>query len=109
MQTGESIEMFAARTLGDANRWPQIYALNQALIRDPDRIFAGQVFVLPPRTPVGPIPRLHKVARNETLSGIAQAALGDANRWPEIFARNRAIITNPDRIIPGQILALPAR
>ncbi|GIM88404.1 LysM peptidoglycan-binding domain-containing protein [Paractinoplanes toevensis] len=108
VQAGDTLSSIAAAKLGAANRWPQIYALNQALIRDPDRIFPGQVFVLPPKQPVGPIPRLHTVSRGDTLSGIAAAKLGDQNRWPEIFTLNRAIITNPDRIIPGQVLILPA-
>jgi nucleoid-associated protein YgaU len=109
VQPGDTLSGIAAARLGDAHRWPQIYALNQALIRDPDRIFAGQVFVLPPRQPVGTIPRLHTVVRGDTLSGIAAAKLGNANRWPEIVELNRAIITNPDRIIPGQVLILPVR
>ncbi|WP_127502754.1 LysM peptidoglycan-binding domain-containing protein [Actinoplanes solisilvae] len=108
VKAGDTLISIAASQLGAANRWPQIYALNQALIRDPNRIFPGQVFVLPPQTPVGPIPRLHTVQPGDTLSGIAAAQLGAANRWPEIFALNRAIITNPDRIIPGQVLILPA-
>jgi nucleoid-associated protein YgaU len=107
VQAGDTLSGIAAAKLGDAKRWPQIYALNQALIRDPGRIFPGQVFVLPPRQPVGTIPRLHTVVRGDTLSGIAKAKLGNANRWPEIFALNRAILTNPDRIIPGQVLILP--
>ncbi|WP_438862205.1 LysM peptidoglycan-binding domain-containing protein [Paractinoplanes aksuensis] len=108
VQAGDTLFGIAEAELGDGNRWPQIYALNQALIRDPDRIFPGQVLVLPPRRPVGDIPRLHTVQRGDTLSGIARQKLGDANRWPEIFALNRAILTNPDRIIPGQVLILPA-
>ncbi|MCM4076376.1 LysM peptidoglycan-binding domain-containing protein [Paractinoplanes hotanensis] len=108
VQEGDTLFGIAEAKLGDGDRWPQIYALNQALIRDPDRIFAGQVFVLPPLRPVGDIPRLHTVQRGDTLSGIARATLGDADRWPEIFALNRAILTHPDRIIAGQVLILPA-
>jgi nucleoid-associated protein YgaU len=33
--------------------------------------------------------------------------LSDASRWPEIFALNAAVITNPDVIIVGQVLQLP--
>ncbi|WP_249999375.1 LysM peptidoglycan-binding domain-containing protein [Actinoplanes sp. M2I2] len=108
VRSGDTLFGIAEAQLGAGNRWPQIYALNQALIRDPGRIFAGQVFVLPPATPVGDIPRLYTVQRGDTLSGIAQAELGDAGRWPEIFALNRAVLTNPDRVIPGQVLILPA-
>jgi nucleoid-associated protein YgaU len=30
-----------------------------------------------------------------------------ARRWPEIFALNRSIISNPDTILPNQVLVLP--
>jgi nucleoid-associated protein YgaU len=40
--------------------------------------------------------------------GIAKKQLGDANRWPEIFELNREVISDPDRIFPGQVLVLPA-
>ncbi|WP_250031205.1 LysM peptidoglycan-binding domain-containing protein [Paractinoplanes maris] len=108
VQAGDTLFGIAEAKLGNGNRWPQIYALNQAVIRDPDRIFAGQVFVLPPKEPVGDIPRLHTVKSGDTLTSIARATLGDGDRWPEIFTLNQAILTNPDRIIPGQVLILPA-
>jgi hypothetical protein len=62
--------------------------------------FAG---VLPNATPA----RTHVVQPGDTLSGIAQQELGDAGRWPEIFALNRGVINNPDVIVPGQVLLLP--
>lgn len=51
--------------------------------------------------------RVHLVQRGDTLSGIAQAYFGDGNRWPEIFDLNRGLISDPDRIAPGQVLVLP--
>jgi LysM repeat protein len=42
-----------------------------------------------------PPPRLYKVGRGDTLSGIAEEQLGSANRWPEIFRLNRDIISDP--------------
>jgi nucleoid-associated protein YgaU len=107
VQPGDTLSGIAGSELGDSNRWPEIFLLNRALIRHPDRIFPGQVLVLPPAQPTGPIPRLYIVRRGDTLSGIAQSQLGDANRWPEIFALNRDVISNPDRIIPDQVLVLP--
>ncbi|WP_229074594.1 LysM peptidoglycan-binding domain-containing protein [Actinoplanes sp. DH11] len=108
VRSGDTLTGIAERELGDERRWTQIYVLNRKDIRDPNRIFVGQVFVLPEQEPVGPIPRLHVVKRGDTLSAIAQAHLGDANRWPEIFRLNRDVLDNPDRIIPGQVLILPS-
>ena len=34
VQTGESIEMFAARTLGDSTRWEEIWSLNRGRTMD---------------------------------------------------------------------------
>ena len=50
--------------------------------------------------------RTYTIQSGDTLSGIAQQQLGDANRWPEIFLLNRSI-RHPDRISPGQVLTLP--
>jgi peptidoglycan hydrolase-like protein with peptidoglycan-binding domain len=50
---------------------------------------------------------VYVVVRGDTLSGIAEQRLGDANRWSELFDLNRDIISDPDKIIPGQALALP--
>ncbi|MEV1329886.1 BTAD domain-containing putative transcriptional regulator [Micromonospora costi] len=57
----------------------------------------------------------YMVRRGDTLSSIAQGCLGDADRWPEIFALNRGarfpdvggVLRNPDLIYPGWTLDLP--
>ena len=49
---------------------------------------------------------VYVVQEGDTLSGIAQQWLGSAEHWPEIFELNRALVSDPDRIFPGQILAL---
>jgi len=107
VRSGDTLSGIAAAQLGDDDRWPQIYVLNRAIIRNPNRIFPGQVFVLPPVNPVGTIPRLYTVRSGDTLSSIAAAKLGSDGRWPEIFALNRDIIVNPDRIFPDMTLILP--
>jgi nucleoid-associated protein YgaU len=108
VRPGDTLAGIAQSELGDRGRWPEIFLLNRAVIRHPDRIFPGQTLVLPPAgPPTGPIPRLYIVRAGDTLSGIARSQLGNANRWREIFALNREIISNPDRIIPGQVLVLP--
>lgn len=52
-------------------------------------------------------PRNLYVVQAGTLSKIAQDELKSAGRRPEIFARNRAVVSRPDRIFPGQVLSLP--
>ena len=50
--------------------------------------------------------RTYTVKRGHSLSKIAERELGDADRWPEIFRLNRDIISDPNRIIPGQVLVI---
>jgi nucleoid-associated protein YgaU len=107
VQPGDTLSGIAEAKLGDADRWPQIFVLNRDIIRDFNRIFAGQVFKLPKRRPVGPIPKLYVVRDGDTLFDIAADKLHDGNRWPEIWALNLTIIPNPNRIRAGQILVLP--
>ncbi|MFC8429274.1 hypothetical protein [Streptomyces sp. NPDC057253] len=52
----------------------------------------------------------------DSLWRVADRALGEGSRWPEIFALNRGLtqpdgraLTNPDLIRPGWILRLPER
>ncbi|MGW5669821.1 BTAD domain-containing putative transcriptional regulator [Micromonospora sp. NPDC003776] len=56
----------------------------------------------------------YTVRRGDTLSGIAQRCLGDADRWRDIFAVNRGThykvggtLHDPDLIYPGWALQLP--
>jgi len=59
---------------------------------------------------VGPITwqalDVYVVQSGDTLSKIAREQLGDASRWREIFDLNRALISDPDKIFPGQVLVL---
>jgi nucleoid-associated protein YgaU len=105
VKQGDTISKIADQQLGDARRWPEIFVLNRAQIRHRDRISIGQVLTLPATT-MQPPPKLYKIRRGDTLSKIAEQQLGDANRWPEIFRLNRDIISDPDRITPGQILVI---
>ncbi len=47
VRRGDTLSSIAKRELGDADRWPEIFDLNRDVIEDPDRIFPGQVLVLP--------------------------------------------------------------
>lgn len=108
VQPGDTLSSIARNQLGDAGRWPEIFALNRTIIRHPDRIFPGQTLILPSGPPTQPPPRFHVVRPGDTLTKIAREQLGDGNRWPEIFALNGDVISNPNVIVVGQVLLLPA-
>jgi LysM repeat protein len=50
----------------------------------------------------------HTVVAGETLSNIAQAELGTSDRWAEIFAVNRDVLSSPDLLEVGQVLDIPS-
>jgi nucleoid-associated protein YgaU len=49
----------------------------------------------------------HTVGSGDNLSAIAQKYLGKASRYPEIFEANKPMLTDPDKIYPGQVLRIP--
>jgi LysM repeat protein len=116
VQPGDSLSAIARDQLGNLERWPEIVAQNPVVAGNPDIIYAGTVLTLPSAAPSAPgATRAYAVQPGDTLSRIARDQLGDASRWPEIFAASTATIqadgrriTDPDVIDVGQILALPA-
>ena len=55
-----------------------------------------------------PEAQYHDVASGDTLSGIAKKYYDDANKYPQIFEANKPMLSNPDKIYPGQKLRIPA-
>lgn len=52
--------------------------------------------------------RTYIVKSGDSLSAIAQSEMGDAKRWPELYAANKdAVGKNPDLIHPGLELKIP--
>jgi len=49
----------------------------------------------------------YTVVKGDTLWKIAEAHYGDGSRYTEIFAANRPMLEDPDRIYPGQVLRIP--
>jgi nucleoid-associated protein YgaU len=50
----------------------------------------------------------YTVKAGDTLSKIAKDFYGNANQYPAIFEANRPMLTDPDKIYPGQMLRIPA-
>lgn len=51
--------------------------------------------------------RTYTVEKGDTLSGIAKKMYGNANRYPQIFEANKPMLSDPDKIYPGQVLRIP--
>ena len=52
--------------------------------------------------------RYYTVVKGDTLSAIAKAQTGNANDYMKIFEANKPMLSNPDKIYPGQLLRIPA-
>ncbi len=52
--------------------------------------------------------RYYTVKSGDNLSKISKEMYGDPNRYTAIFEANKPMLTNPDRIYPGQMLRIPA-
>ncbi len=52
--------------------------------------------------------RYYTVVKGDTLSAIAKAMYGNAGQYPKIFEANKPMLSNPDKIYPGQLLRIPA-
>ena len=51
----------------------------------------------------------HTVAKGETLWGISKQHYDNGSHYNEIFEANRPMLSDPDKIYPGQVLRIPKR
>ncbi len=58
--------------------------------------------------PTKPAEQHYTVVAGDTLSAISKRFYGDAKKYPVIFNANRDILKDPDHIMPGQSLKIPA-
>nr|WP_202542196.1 BTAD domain-containing putative transcriptional regulator [Streptomyces sp. SID2563] len=127
VRPAESLWSIAEDRLGDGNRWQEIATLNEGRVMTDGTVFHAQGFLQPGwklRMPAG-TGAAHEAAAHsgetatvrpgDSLGAIADRELGDPARYGEIFDLNRGTelpgggtFTNPDLIIPGQKLKLPA-
>ena len=56
----------------------------------------------------GPVSTYYVVKSGDTLSGIAKEAYGNANAYMKIFDANKPMLSDPNKIYPGQTLRIPA-
>jgi nucleoid-associated protein YgaU len=51
--------------------------------------------------------RFHTVVSGDTLSAISKTYYGTWKLYPEIFEANKPMLSDPDKIYPGQVLRIP--
>jgi nucleoid-associated protein YgaU len=54
-----------------------------------------------------PYTQFHVVKKGDTLSKIAEEYYGDKMLYPKIFEANQDVLTDPNKIKPGQKLRIP--
>jgi nucleoid-associated protein YgaU len=54
-----------------------------------------------------PYTQFHVVKKGDTLSKIAEQYYGDKMLYPKIFEANQDVLTDPNKIKPGQKLRIP--
>ncbi|WP_256791983.1 LysM peptidoglycan-binding domain-containing protein [Terrabacter sp. Ter38] len=134
VERGDTLSQIAQQQLGAASRYPEIFEASKdtrqadgARLTDPDLIQPGWSLTVPSAAEgESRAPESHRwaddaradtvtVQPGDTLSDIAQEQLGDANRYPEIFAASTNTrqadserMRDPDLIRPGWILSIPA-
>lgn len=52
-------------------------------------------------------PRFYTVVKGDTLWKIAASQYGNGSKYPAIFEANKPMLTDPDKIYPGQNLRIP--
>ncbi len=126
---GDSFWELANRHLGDPTRWTEIFDLNAGrtmttghVMEEPGWLEPGWELLVPDTAgqaaPEAPPPQdqttTRTVQRGDTLSQIAEEELGDANRYPELFAATTGTVqpdgrhlVDPDLIYPGWNVTLP--
>ena len=48
VKSGDSLSKIAKKTLGSPNKWKALWEANKDQVKDPDKIYPGQVLKLPP-------------------------------------------------------------
>lgn len=115
---GDTLWKIAKEYLGDPNRWREIAEYNQGAISNPNRIYIGQIILIPvikqaenntsdAAMALEGLERTYIVQRGDSLWKISQKLYGSAKYWRKIFDANRDSISSPSRIYVGQILLIP--
>jgi nucleoid-associated protein YgaU len=120
IQTAKSLRMQGSATeqngklyfTGTVNSQDEVNQIWNALKTNPDwqTDIIGDIRVNPQAAAAvtAAAQRTYTVKAGDTLGAIAKAELGNANAYMQIFEANKDILTDPNKIKPGQVLKIPA-
>ena len=104
VRSGDWLSTIAEKFYGNAMRYSEIFAANKDIIKDSNKIYPGQELSIPN---VERTRQYYTVRSGDWLSKIAERYFGDAMKFNEVFAANRDIVADPNKIYPGQRLEIP--
>lgn len=108
---GDHLWGLAEQYYDDGGRWRAIARANPVLRHHgPDDLQVGWQLVVPRLDESGQTGGASYVvaAPGDTLSSLAADHLGGPGHWPELYEANRAVLSDPDDLAAGTVLALPA-
>ena len=111
VRPGDDLWSLAETYYGQGRDWRKIAVANPTVLTGgPDRLMTGTMLIIPDpaHRSASPDEPTVTVRRGDTLSALAERELGAADRWPELFDANRAQLDDPDDLVAGTRLLLPA-
>src|SRR5215203_2685348 len=112
VKSGDDLWSLSEHFYGDGRQWRKIAMANPRLLSGgPDRLEPGWQLTIPDlaSSDAESETRTVVVKRGDTLSSIAKEIYGSDSDWPRILHANRAQLSDPDDIVPGLRLVLPAK
>jgi LysM repeat protein len=97
VEPGETLAGIADRF--DGVSWRDILEANPDELDDPSLVFPGQTLAL------APVEDTHEVASGETLAEIA-GLYDHVASWRALADANADVVTDPDLLLPGEVLSL---
>lgn len=113
IQSGDTLWKIAEEYYGAGQLWQKIFEDNKDVIKDPNKIFAGQVIVIylnqgenDDSTAIVE-GNYYTVQAGDTLYKIAEKFYGKGRRWRKIYQANKSVIKTPECIYEGQVILIP--